>query len=385
MRKSRQTAEPETPLDGALPPDRKGVISEQGRKDAPFVIFALPRSRTAWLSRFLSYGDWHCGHEELRHMRTLSDVEAWLSQPCTGTIETAAAPWWRLLNPNVRVVTIRRPVAEVVESMMKIPGCVFDRDALEAAMKRHDRKLDQIEARFPNVLSVKFSDLDQEDVCAALFEYCLPYQHDSAYWQALSPINIQIDMRALIRYCEAYRAPMEKLAAVARHRISANLALRRAEPPEGMTFRTEGFDEWLKDAGNLLAEHHAQIGESPENWRNKNIPLFRALDEMGAMRITTARSNGRMFGYLMTLLTPSLVTEGMMTAVNTTFFADPSCPGLGLKLQREALSMFRKIGVGEVLWETNTVGGAERIGAIYRRLGAEEKGSVFRLRLAEAA
>jgi hypothetical protein len=92
-----------------------------------------------------------------------------------------------------------------------------------------------------------------------------------------------------------------------------------------------------------------------------------------------------MFGYLMTLLAPSLVTEGMMTAVNTAFFADPACPGLGLKLQREALSHFRKMGIGEVLWETNTVGGADRIGAIYRRLGAEEKGSVFRLKLVEAA
>ncbi len=28
----------------------------------PFVVFGLPRSRTAWLSRFLTYGDWVCGH-----------------------------------------------------------------------------------------------------------------------------------------------------------------------------------------------------------------------------------------------------------------------------------------------------------------------------------
>jgi hypothetical protein len=192
-------------------------------------------------------------------------------------------------------------------------------------------------------------------------------------------------MPGLIRYCEANRAAISKLAMVAKHRSMTTLAMRNSAPPEGMTFQTETFDDWLHDAARLLDEHHAQIGEAPANWKTKNIPLLRAMDEIGAMQITTARSNGRMFGYLMTLIAPSLVTEGMMTAVNTAFFADPACPGLGLKLQREALASFRDMGIGEVLWETNTVGGANRISSIYRRLGAEEKGAVYRLRLAEAA
>ena len=29
-----------------------------------FIVFAMPRSRSYWLSRFLSYEGWHCGHEE---------------------------------------------------------------------------------------------------------------------------------------------------------------------------------------------------------------------------------------------------------------------------------------------------------------------------------
>ncbi len=90
-----------------------------------FVIFALPRSRTAWLSRFLSYGEWFCGHEELRHVRSLDDVRAWFSQGQIGTAETAGAPWWRLLErfaPYSPVVIVRRPVDEVVDSLARIPG-----------------------------------------------------------------------------------------------------------------------------------------------------------------------------------------------------------------------------------------------------------------------
>ena len=63
----------------------------------PFVVYALPRSRTFWLSRFLCYAEWNCGHDEIRHARSLDDVRAWFSQSYTGTVETAAAPWWRLI------------------------------------------------------------------------------------------------------------------------------------------------------------------------------------------------------------------------------------------------------------------------------------------------
>ena len=132
----------------------------------PFVVFYLPRSRSAWLSQFLTYGEWVCGHEELRHMRSIDDVQAWFSQPNIGTAETAGAPWWRLLDkfaPNARVLVVRRPRDEVAKSLMKIAGTQFDRAGLDALLLKLDRSLDQIEARLPNVLSVSFDSLNEED------------------------------------------------------------------------------------------------------------------------------------------------------------------------------------------------------------------------------
>lgn len=354
---------------------------------APFLVLGLPRSRTAWLSRFLTYGDYICGHEQARHFRTLGDVSAWFSQPCIGSAETAAAPFWRLFDkfaPGLKVVVVRRDPGEVVDSLMRLP-VEFDRDILAREIHKLDRKLDQVAARVPGAITVQFDELDREDNCARVFEHCLPYSHDHEHWARLSAINVQADMRGLMRYMVAYREPLGKLAAVAKHAMMTDLAVRCPLNAAGMTYQVERFDDWLSDAGDLLAEHHFQIGEAPENWRNKNIPALRALDTMGYMRITTARCNGRMFGYLMTLITPSLVTAGQTVAVNTAFFADPSAPGVGLKLQRAALSALRDEGINEVMWETNTVGSAGRIGAMYRRLGAEEKGSVFRLRLKDAA
>ena len=354
---------------------------------APFLILALPRSRTAWLSRFLTYGDWVCGHEELRHMRSLDDVRAWFAQPCIGTAETAAAPWWRMIDrfaPDARILIVRRHPGEVVESLLRIPGTRFDRATLEPIIAKLDRKLNQIERRVPRVLSVPFDDLASEGTCAAVFEHCLPYRHDTAHWRRVAPVNIQIDMRALMRYFEAYVPALTKLAKVAKHQTLAAMNARHPSTPQGMTFQTESFDAWLAEAHHLFDQHLVAVGEAPGDWKKKNIPLMRRLYDLGAMQVMTARSNGRMFGYLMTLIAPSLELENIKTAMHTTFFASPEVPGLGLKLQRAALARLKEQGIDRVFMEAGVRGSGERVSAIYRRLGAESSGQIFRLDLVES-
>ncbi len=353
----------------------------------PFIVFGLPRSRTAWLSRFLTHGDWVCGHDELRHMRSLDDLRAWFTQPCIGAVETAAAPWWRMLAklaPDAGVAVIRRPVEQVVESLLKIPGLSFDREALTQNMRALDRKLGQIEARIPGALSVSFDSLNDEATCAALFEHCTGQRHDPDHWVTLAPQNIQINMPALVRYYQAYAKPLEKLGKIAKHTILTGMALRTPVSSDGVKIQPEAFDEWLRDAGSLFDEHLVQVGEAPGDWQGKNIPLMRALYDIGAMQIMTARCNGRMFGYLMTLISPSLVSKDVTCAEHATFFASPEFPGLGLKLQRAAAVALKSRGVDEIIMKAGVRGSGERIGSIYRRLGAQNDGQAYRLQLAEA-
>ena len=349
-----------------------------------YVVFGLPRSRTTWLSRVLSFGDWICGHDELRHMRSLGDISAWFSQPCTGTVETSGAAWWRLLDrfaPDAKIAIVRRPVEEVVDSMMKLPRITFDRAALTKAMVAADRKLDQIEARVPGVLSVDYADLAREKTCAALFEFCLPYSHDRAHWFMFDKRKIETDFYALTRYCEAYRPQMERLASIAKHQTLSRLALRDPVAPDGVTFQEEDFATWLRDARSLYREHLVLVDEAPDDWAGKNLALMEKLYDIGAMQITTARSNGRMFGYLMTLISPSLTSEEVTSATHTTFYADPSMPGLGLKIQREALRRLQEKGVTEVFMEAGKRGSGPRIEAIFKRIGADRHGEVYRLQL----
>lgn len=348
----------------------------------PFVIFGLPRSRTYWLSRFLTHGDWHCGHDELRHMGSMDDVRAWLSQPFTGTVETAGSPWWRLLmhfRPDVRIVTIRRPVDEVAASCARI-GWPADLRKL----RQRDRKLDQIEARVPGMLSVTYADLAEEHTCASLFEHCLAEPHDHERWVRMSGENMQINPAALTRYVAAYLPRLTRLAASAKHISVALMADKqhRADP-DGVTVQQETVDQFLADAAPLFAEHAIAVGEHPKSYLDKNIPLLRALERFNAVIITTARSNGRMFGYLVALVSPSLESPTLTNGVHTLFYASPLFPGLGMKIQRHSVRKLTERGVGVIDWRAGVRGSADRTGILYRRLGAKPFGEIYRLDLRE--
>lgn len=351
----------------------------------PFIIYALPRSRTFWLSRYLSYGEWSCGHDELRHARALDDVTAWFSQPYTGTIETLAAPWWRLAQTptkiDIRTIVLRRPVSEVVASLARLG---FDPRLMQPMMTKLDRKLDQIAARVPGCQSFSFDELRSESGCARVFEACLPYKHDPEWFSLMAPKNLQIPMAPLVRYMRAYQPQMQKLATIARARcISAMKPATQAF--DGMTIQEETFDQVFRDGRNLFEKHCMAVGEPPDMWQRKNLPLMRQLETMGALFFTTARSNGRLFGYLQTAISPSLESPEEQSAINLLFYTDGTIPGLGLKLQRAAVVSLKARGVDELFLRAGVRGAGPRLDVLYRRMGAEDFGQMYRLNLKDAA
>jgi hypothetical protein len=353
----------------------------------PFIVLALPRSRTKWCAEFLSYGDWHCGHDELQHCRSLEDCRAWYRQPCVGTVETAAAPFWRLIAhewPDMRIVTIRRPVAAVLASVVRvIPAC--DRAVMRTTLMALDRKLDQIEARVPGALRIDYGELATERGCVRLFEHCLPYDHDPVWWAWRQSERISGNLAAQVRYCRAYLPQLEKLARAAKHHILADMApVERPETWEGFVFQDESFDTSFPDAAPLFRAHMAATGQDIEDWSRKNIPALRRLDDVGALQIMTARTNGALCGYLLTMISPSLDARNVLEAHHLPFFARPDIPGLGMKLQRASIEALRRKGVAAVIGRAGTIGSGPRMGTIYRRLGFEDAGHLYKLDLKEA-
>lgn len=342
----------------------------------PFVVFALPRSRTTWLSVFLAYGEWQCGHDELRHLRSLADVASWFAQPHTGTVETAAAPFWRLLPPDVRVVTVRRPIDQVLDSLARVVA--VDRVATLQQLQRLDRKLDQIEWRL-NARRWAYDELVSESACAELFTYCTDLPHDPAWYQYMAPANVQSSVPHMMRYGRAYGPQIEKLRRIAKHEMLRKLR-RPVEPIPGVTFQQESLAEAFNDPDGqrLMAEECVLLGEAPTAWRQMNIPLLQRIEDIGNLHIFTARSNGRMFGYSVIACGEAFHSRTDTEADQVSFYADPTWPGLGRMLQRAAIDDLRAKGITRVLMFQPD---ESRVGLVYRRLGARQTGQRFVLEL----
>src|ERR1700743_833304 len=88
----------------------------------PFVVFALPRSRTAWLAHWLSLQQ-DVGHDISILCDSPEDFFRQFAEgKMRGCVETAAIDAWRLIRarmPEARFVTIRRPLGAVRVSLLK--------------------------------------------------------------------------------------------------------------------------------------------------------------------------------------------------------------------------------------------------------------------------
>lgn len=159
----------------------------------PFVIIGTPRSRTAWLARFLSYGGRTCLHEPSLQFDKEASLSNFLSDDsasATDCMMSFMARDIRVLRPDCVIVSVRRPLPEVHESFAK----------LGIAVPEWYLKLMDDDAASADVdLAVSFNDLNSEHVCRMVFETCLKQPMDRAWWLHLKDENIQSDVRETMR------------------------------------------------------------------------------------------------------------------------------------------------------------------------------------------
>ena len=349
----------------------------------PFVVFSSARSRSAWLANFLSYGPWSCGHEQIRYMRGLEDVKSWLDMPWSGTVETAGAGFWRTLekiSPLCRIVVVRRNPEEIFESFLAKRIDISPEDLWKRILYS-DRKLSQISKRLPKSLEVSFQELDGIETCTEIFEHALQMPFDFAWWNHVKQFNIQINLQGLLKYYLANASQLNKLARQIKTITLADLSKKSFISPDSLVFREEPFDVFWKDGQDLFAEHAVAVGEDPNSPHEKNLQELKALDSIGALQILTARSNGKMLGYLMSIIGPSLEHINYKTACNTTFFASSQIPGLGRLLQKNSINLLKQKGCGEVILRAGSRGSGPKMGKLYEKIGAEEFGQLYRLDL----
>ena len=89
-----------------------------------FFITGLPRSGTAWIANYLTYGNSFCFHEGLADYDSIHDFAAMLDQTeaeCVGdsdTVITGILPWLYEKYPDARYVFIQRNRYDVEQSLI---------------------------------------------------------------------------------------------------------------------------------------------------------------------------------------------------------------------------------------------------------------------------
>lgn len=192
----------------------------------PFIIFALPRSRTAWLAHFLSYDGLRVGHDIAIECES---VQAFLDcfgpkRQMIGTVETGAILGWRLLRsimPELRMITIRRRVWEVECSL-----AAFGIHLPAEELVKRSAMLDAL-GQEEGVRSYDFAELREMLVCKQIFEDCIDTSFDYSWWSELQHVNIQVDMDSRMQQL-ARRAP--QIEGLKRELFARTRALMRATP-----------------------------------------------------------------------------------------------------------------------------------------------------------
>jgi hypothetical protein len=160
-----------------------------------FIIFTLPRSRSAWMSHWLSYIKEgkrvkSVGHDAFSRCRSVEECER-LFDTLDGTVETGAAFAYKVIvnrMPKTKLLVVQREPMECLNSLMRV--------GLRPEPTDWARRVEDLWALSANgVRTVAYSDLNMESCARWIWEYCLELPWDAAWWAQWTPINVQINIQ----------------------------------------------------------------------------------------------------------------------------------------------------------------------------------------------
>jgi hypothetical protein len=167
--------------------------------DKTFLICSFPRSRTLWLSRFLSVpGLCACTHEATAHADSSAQFWAHAERLCAaegapvyGNCDSAqifVLPALLAARPMSKVLWIDRPLADVRRSMEKAG---FDFSSGNAAVcdwyrQRYAKLVDYV---------IEYSDLSNEEMMRALWDYLLSSPFSKKRWEEMKDQRIAYDAK----------------------------------------------------------------------------------------------------------------------------------------------------------------------------------------------
>ncbi len=332
----------------------------------PFAIFALPRSRTAWLSAWMTHGDLVCVHDPMIGMESVGDLVALLDDPNTGIVDTAmsfAAPIVRKLRPATKIAVVVRDIEEVRQSLIDCGLGPYGDGVLEQL----NESLSAVSA-MDGVLTIRYDDLSDEAVARSLWEFCIGEGFDPGRFKDFCDKDIQIDVNKRVARCESNLPAISKFVSEC-FEILAPVSIQE-----------ESWYDFAADGLPLIWDHYREVGSYEHENFAPNVPLIEKMADAGLIQIVTARAGSKLVGYLVFTLTPSLKALDELNAVQAPFYVKREWRGwTGVAMHREAIRLLKGKGVKRLTLRSGVKGVGERQEVLFRRLGAVEDGRMFNL------
>lgn len=184
-------------------------MSKQAKPD-PFIVLSLPRSRTYWAARWLSYPGKNVGHDLAIQCDNVKQFIDSYSNGMDGSVETGAMIGWRLLKhelPNLKTLVVFREPREVLASLAKFG---VEGDWIEYEIKSRYYVLEGI-ASCAGVKRMHWMDYSSITHAEQAWEFLLDVPFDFDWWSSMVRTRLEINMKERMQATIARR---DKIAAL---------------------------------------------------------------------------------------------------------------------------------------------------------------------------
>ena len=338
----------------------------------PFIILGLPRSRTAWISRFLSYGGRKVGHDLAIDCASVADFTKALGQHI-GTVETGMAVAWPVLKrhfPESRFIVVRRDTAEVIASLAK-----FGISGVEREIEERAKAIDQFSRRV-GVMTIQYPSLTDISVCAWLFQNCLGLNFDGGWWAALNEVNIQVDVAAQIAKTAEDKERLDRFKQEVRKRLPAEASYT------GAIISAEPFGSIWPECLELAKAHWEEVESEtdPRRKLNLNRALLSQTSVQNSLKVFAARLDGKLIGYLLWTIINDPESMGLLIAEQGPWFVTPDAPNsTALRMYERSINELKACGVKMIFPHHRTNGRGTGLGKFFVRRGAVPEKQVYSL------
>ena len=123
-----------------------------------------------------------------------------------------------------------------------------------------------------------------------------------------------------------------------------------------------------------LAEAHFEEvdgGVEPRRPFKLDRNLMRAMDELGVLKLITARIKGEMVGYYTWEVGPDVESEGLLIAQQGAWYVKPNHPLVAGRMFLMAVGILKAMGVKVIFPHHRTQGRGAHIGRFFEKMGAK--------------